>query len=52
MGSARLAARHFQPVLGITPSTLLSDHPTLPVPELIAQNESIKARLIPPADTT
>ena len=51
MGSARLAARHFQPVPGITPSSLLSDHPTLPVPELIGQNESIKARPIPPAGT-
>jgi hypothetical protein len=34
MGSARLAARHFQPVPLLTRSTLLNDHPPLPVPEL------------------
>jgi hypothetical protein len=34
MGSARLAARHFQPVPMLTTSTLRNDHPALPVPEL------------------
>jgi hypothetical protein len=36
MGSARLAARHFQPVTQLTPLTLLNDYPLLPVPELAA----------------
>jgi hypothetical protein len=36
MGSARLAARHFQPVPRITPATLLADYPLLPVPQLAA----------------
>jgi hypothetical protein len=35
MGSARLAARHFIPVPKVTAETLLHDHPTLPVPELV-----------------
>ena len=34
MGSARLAARHFQHVPLLTTATLFSDHPPLPVPEL------------------
>jgi hypothetical protein len=34
MGSARLAARHFQPVPLLSTSSLLHDHPPLPVPEL------------------
>jgi hypothetical protein len=34
MGSARLAARHFQPVPLVTAARLLDDHPLLPVPEL------------------
>ena len=33
-GSARLAARHFQPVPLFTAAILLDDHPMLPVPEL------------------
>ncbi len=37
MGSARLAARHFQPVPLLSTSTLLNDHPPLPVPELRAE---------------
>jgi hypothetical protein len=36
LGSARLAARHFQPVPLLSTSTLLNDHPLLPVPELRA----------------
>jgi hypothetical protein len=40
MGSARLAARHFQPVTELTPMTLLNDHPTLPVPELVGKPAS------------
>ena len=36
MGSARLAARHFKPVLSLTPKTLLQDYPLLLVPELHA----------------
>ncbi len=34
MGSARLAARHFIPILPITKSAILADHPTLQVPIL------------------
>jgi hypothetical protein len=34
MGSARLAARHFQPVPLLSTSTLSNDHPPLPVPEM------------------
>ncbi len=34
MGSARLAARHFQPEPLLTISTLVVHHPLLPVPEL------------------
>jgi hypothetical protein len=34
MGSARLAARHFQPVPLLSTSSLLKDHPPLHVPEL------------------
>jgi hypothetical protein len=40
MGSARLAARHFQPVPLLTPATLQIDHPVLPVPELVATTRS------------
>jgi hypothetical protein len=35
MGSARLAAQHFSPVPKLTTETLLHDHPTLPVPQLL-----------------
>jgi hypothetical protein len=35
MGSARLAARNFQPVPQLTPATLQNDHPKLPVPRLV-----------------
>jgi hypothetical protein len=35
MGSARLAARYFSPVSRITTESLLHDHPTLPVPQLL-----------------
>ena len=34
MGSARLAARHFIPILALTSSAILEDHPILPVPIL------------------
>ena len=51
MGSARLAARHFQPVPQLTSATLLNDHPTLPVPELVAKEGSNVPRSIPPAGT-
>jgi hypothetical protein len=36
MGSPRLAARHFTPVPQLTTETLANDHPTLPVPDLVA----------------
>jgi len=35
MGSARLAARYFTPMPTLTTQTLLDDHPSLPVPELL-----------------
>jgi hypothetical protein len=45
MGSARLAARHFSPVLTITTETLLHDHPELPVPQLVDRsNEPARSR--------
>jgi hypothetical protein len=34
LGSARLAARHFEPVPSLSTTSLLHDHPPLPVPEL------------------
>ena len=40
MGSARLAARYFTPVPKITAQTLLQDHPTLPVPQLLNRGET------------
>ena len=40
MGSARLAARHFQPVPLLSTSSLLHDHPPLPVPELRSDAEA------------
>ncbi len=33
MGSARLAARAFEPVSPVSPASILVDHPLLPVPE-------------------
>lgn len=36
LGSARLAARHFQPVAPLSTAVLMIDHPSLPVPELRA----------------
>lgn len=44
MGSARLAARHFQPVQRLTISSLLRDHPQLPVPELVTKTGTNAAR--------
>ena len=41
MGSARLAARHFTPVARLTHDSLLADHPTLPVPELVDRTKLI-----------
>jgi hypothetical protein len=41
MGSARLAARHFIPVPKITRETLLHDHPTLPVPQLLERTSPL-----------
>jgi hypothetical protein len=35
MGSARLAARHFTPAPTLSADSLLAEHPTLPVPELV-----------------
>jgi hypothetical protein len=35
MGSGRLAARFFTPIVPLSPQRLLRDHPLLPVPELI-----------------
>ena len=37
LGSARLAARHFQPVHLVSTCTLMRDHPQLPVPEIRAR---------------
>jgi hypothetical protein len=36
VGSARLAARHFTPMLPLTKDVLVRDHPALPVPELLS----------------
>jgi hypothetical protein len=52
MGSARLAARHFQPVHLITTSRLLDDHPPLPVPELRVGAGSSSVESFPIADRT
>ena len=43
MGSARLAAQHFSPVPKITIETLLHDHPTLPVPQLLDRRSPLSA---------
>ena len=45
VGSARLAARHFQPMPLLTPTALLNDHPTLPVPELVTTSRTNGPRL-------
>ncbi len=52
MGSARLAARHFQPLNPLTPSTLKGDHPTLPVPELVSTAAWSPARSSSPNQTS
>ncbi len=44
IGSARLAARHFQPMPALTVAALLKDHPTLPVPELVTSPRSNRPR--------
>jgi hypothetical protein len=44
MGSARLAARHFQPVPLLSPSTLQIDYPLLPVPDLVAKTGTFPKR--------
>lgn len=36
VGSARIASRYFVPKPPVTPETILADHPTLAVPELLA----------------
>ena len=46
MGSARLAARHFQPVPLLSTCTLMNDHPPLPVPELRVGAGSIAAETV------
>jgi hypothetical protein len=39
LGSARLAARHFVPRSRLSTETILAEHPTLPVPDLVTKIE-------------
>jgi hypothetical protein len=50
MGSARLAARHFQHVPLITTAILLDNHPPLPVPELRVGAASIASETLSSPD--
>jgi hypothetical protein len=51
MGSARLAARHFVPVPQLTTALLMSDHPTLPVPELLDRPGLSAGQSLPARDS-